>query len=115
MTSTDLRRAAAKIAVALSCTALAGCPDKTPPLPAGANACKWAVVEPLDCPAGGCIGFLFTMPATFATDPATDPRPPALCVTKTDTSPFNVNLDARKVVSGVCPRDADKLLDDFCK
>jgi hypothetical protein len=91
------------------------CPDKTPPLPAGANACKWAVVEPLDCPAGGCIGFLFTMPATFATDPATDPLPPALCVTKTADSPFNVNLDARKVVSGVCPRDADKLLDDFCK
>jgi len=38
--------------------------------------CSWAVRD-LDCPAGGCFGFSFKLPAGFQTDPSPNPRPAA--------------------------------------
>jgi hypothetical protein len=79
--------------------------------------CRWANAD-LDCPDGGCFGIAFTLPDKFATDPAPDPRPAAVCLPRKIngiSTPFDVSLDARKVDDGVCPIEADKLLDDFCK
>ncbi len=44
-----------------------------------------AAVRDVDCPAGGCIGFAVTLPGTFGTDPAKEPRP--------DAEPFPTNAD----------------------
>ena len=79
--------------------------------------CRWANAD-LDCPDGGCFGIAFTLPDKFATDPAPDPRPAAVCLPRKInglSTPFDVSLDARKVDDGVCPSEGDKLLDDFCK
>jgi hypothetical protein len=40
--------------------------------------CAWSVVD-VDCPEGGCFGLAVTLPTSFETDPASDPRPPAAC------------------------------------
>ncbi|MGH2668327.1 MAG: hypothetical protein ACRDH5_04260, partial [bacterium] len=34
--------------------------------PKASDVCKWAI-DDIDCPDGGCVGFVFTLPATFAT------------------------------------------------
>ena len=78
-----------------------------------AEVCRWAVAEQ-DCPDGGCIGIVFTLPAGFTTlaDPAT-PRPAAACLPK--APPWDVSLQAITVSDGICPKAADTLDADFCK
>jgi hypothetical protein len=75
--------------------------------------CGWAIAEQ-DCPDGGCIGIVFTLPAGFTTlaDSAT-PRPAATCLAK--AAPWDVSLQAITVSDGVCPQAADTLPLDFCQ
>jgi cell migration-inducing and hyaluronan-binding protein len=74
-------------------------------------ACGWAVADQ-DCPDGGCIGIVFTLPDGFTTDPAPDPRPPAVCLKK--EAPWDVTLMPAAVPDGVCPKASDTLAPDFC-
>ncbi len=75
--------------------------------------CRWAVADQ-DCPDGGCIGIVFTLPAGFATlaNPAT-PRPAAVCLPK--APPWDVSLQDIKVSDGTCPKDSDVLTPEFCQ
>jgi len=76
-------------------------------------ACRWSGAHP-DCPDGGCIGIVFTLPAGFATlkVPATV-RPAAVCLPK--AAPWDVSFEAITVSDGVCPNPLDTLPMDFCK
>ena len=75
--------------------------------------CRWASADQ-DCPDGGCIGIVFTLPAGFATlaNPA-PPRPAAVCLPK--APPWDVSLQAITVSDGTCPKASDTLAPDFCQ
>lgn len=89
------------------------CEDaKSTTTPKSDEICRWAGAD-LDCPDGGCYGIVFTLPAGFATDPAPDPRPAAVCLPK--AAPWDVSLDAITVSDGVCPQATDTLPADFCQ
>src|SRR5204863_3659454 len=51
---------------------------------------EWAV-KAIDCPAGGCLGFSFTLPASakFADDSYHRPRPDEIDIT---TAPWNLRF-----------------------
>jgi hypothetical protein len=94
------------------------CEDKSPRAGAAKDAvCRWAVADP-DCPDGGCIGIVFTLPDKFTTLENSDSvRPAAACIPKTDKN-WDVPLDLAS--DGICPRQAlvpngDGLPEDFCQ
>jgi hypothetical protein len=62
--------------------------------------CSWAVKD-FECPSGGCFGFAVTLPASFATDPATNPRPAAACFPK-DTNWDVIFTQASGELAGSC-------------
>jgi hypothetical protein len=63
-------------------------------------------VADLDCPEGGCFGIAFTLPASFQTDPATDPLTalrPFQCLP--NAAPWDVTL-----ADPALPGGTDRLL-----
>jgi hypothetical protein len=70
--------------------------------------CKWAVVDP-HCPAGGCVGIQFTMPAGFQA--GTGPGPDQIAKMGVDLKCANTNFNVpfTKVSDGACPADGDRL------
>ena len=86
---------------------------RTPREERAKSVCRWAVADQ-DCPDGGCIGIVFTLPAGFTT--LADPRlraPAAACLPK--APPWDVSLKAITVSDGICPKASDTLDADFCK
>lgn len=77
--------------------------------------CAWAGADQ-DCPAGGCFGIKFTLPAGFQTleAGATDPRPPAQCVQNAAPWDYPLQQLGQPYPGDVCPQRADDLPHDFC-
>jgi hypothetical protein len=72
--------------------------------------CRWATVD-LDCPDGGCPGFVFTLPGDFKTQDVTDSlRPAVACLRK--AAPWDVSFENKSDL--VCPKAQDLLAPDFC-
>ena len=95
---------------------LGACEDKNSTTsPRGQDVCKWAIAD-LDCPDGGCVGFVFTLPSSFQTSdppkapPAATPVPCFEANGKTPT-PFNVAFTTHN--DGVCPAAGILLALDF--
>ena len=78
--------------------------------------CSWPIVDQ-DCPANGCVGIKFTLPAGFATRTANDPNPlpEAVCIDEDSEAGklWNVPLKAPKLPDGTCPKPADLHPRDF--
>lgn len=74
--------------------------------------CSFAVKD-FACPSGGCFGSSVTLSSNFATDPAVDPRPAAVCY-PCDAN-WNVTPgDASSDLAGSC-YDPPMAPADFCK
>lgn len=83
------------------------------------DVCAWAGLDQ-DCPAGGCFGIKFTLPAGFSTrepgDPRPDPRPQARCVMPQPELPWNITYEPAQqgFRDSECPKEADLEPRDFC-
>lgn len=81
------------------------------------SACAWAGADQ-DCPAGGCFGLKFTLPAGFSTrepgDPRPDPRPQARCLMP--KLPWDITYEPARqgFPDAECPNQADLHPRDFC-
>jgi hypothetical protein len=93
------------------------CEDKQPVDPQKKDAvCGWAIKD-LDCPDGGCVGFVFTLPSGFTPlDDTTHLRPaaqPLKCFASDGKTPSAFNVSFTPVSDGTCPAAGVLLEPDF--